>query len=154
LKQHKRTVRAAVIGLAATAGLGVALQASAAPSSDEPKTTLAQAGAQPHGIGAGNMPHDHDYDPAEQVAAARGTDRGAVAAPRRNTERRLDGCSPFYGKPGQCLPEQPPHAQHGGTRRWTCTDVRTLFPQGVVVARADRFQLDTNRDGVACGTGD
>jgi hypothetical protein len=136
-----------VIALAATAGLGVALQASAAPGDPEPRTTLAQAGAEPHGIGAGSMPHDHDHDPAEAVAKAQGTERAAVAAPRKNTEKRLDGCSVFYGKPGQCLPEQPPHATHGGSKRWTCTDVRMLFPQGVTVARADRFQLDTNKTG-------
>jgi hypothetical protein len=39
---------------------------------------------------------------------------------------------------------------------WDCSEVRTLFPKGITLERgsADPLRLDTNKDGVACGTGD
>ncbi len=72
------------------------------------------------------------------------------------------GCRLEYGTPGQCLPRIPPsqaaHAAHGMTPsdRWTCAEVRTLFPAGVTLRSAgiDPLGLDTDRDGTACGSGD
>lgn len=63
-----------------------------------------------------------------------------------------NGCFVDYGIQGeQCVPS---HAAVNGTL--TCEGVKTHggFPDGVKVSGTDRFNLDTNHDGVACGSGD
>lgn len=79
------------------------------------------------------------------------------------------GCLKEYGDNGQCLPAVPPSlAEHlqemkklGGNldamdHRWSCTELRTYFPNGVAVRQAgvDPQHLDTNGDGKACAAGD
>lgn len=61
-----------------------------------------------------------------------------------------NGCYLDYGVPGeQCVPVQ---AATDGTL--TCDGIHKYFSSGVKVSGTDRFQLDTNHDGIACGTGD
>ncbi len=58
------------------------------------------------------------------------------------------GCFIDYGIQGeQCLPAHA--AESNGTL--TCTEVRKHFPEGIKVTGTDRYRLDTNRDGIACG---
>ncbi|MCU0300041.1 MAG: hypothetical protein MUF35_00365 [Candidatus Nanopelagicales bacterium] len=82
------------------------------------------------------------------------------------------GCVLGYGRGDACLPTVPPgeraHAGHHGepadlASRWTCSDVRLLYPRGIAVNDADDglgpegvdpLGLDSNRDGVACGKAD
>jgi hypothetical protein len=66
--------------------------------------------------------------------------------PRR---ARVNGCLPEYGHGGQCVPRRAP-----GGAAVTCRYVRTILPQGVMVHGTDRFGLDRNGDGIACGRGD
>jgi hypothetical protein len=108
--------------------------------------SLAAAAAQPNGIGR---------RVAKPARAVRG-DRSRRVAPERIyaalEARGLNqaGCFIDYGRPGdQCLPA---HVAQGQTV--TCTAVRAHFPDGIVVTRRDRFRLDRNGDGVACGRGD
>jgi hypothetical protein len=70
---------------------------------------------------------------------------------------------PATGRGVVCLPQTPPsHAAHAAltgedlSRYWTCTEVRTLLPQGVVVdtTGSDPLALDSEGDGTACGDGD
>jgi len=62
-----------------------------------------------------------------------------------------NGCYIDYGIPGeQCVPA---HAATNGTL--TCDGVHSHgFPNGIKVSGTDRFGLDTNHDGTACGNGD
>lgn len=81
----------------------------------------------------------------------------------------LGGCLVEYGADGQCLPGVPPslgahvkQMKDAGVdpstmpHTWTCGEVRTYFPEGVLLRQPgiDPQQLDTNGDGTACGTGD
>lgn len=100
-----------------------------------------------------------------------------VERPGRIPESRIGsgvtgGCVLGYGKGRQCLPTVPPgeraHAAHVGavadlTSRWTCSTVWLLFPKGLAVNSrsngvgdegVDPLGLDSNKDGVACGSGD
>jgi len=67
-----------------------------------------------------------------------------------------NGCVKDYGKPGQCLPLQSPMQQQmpDMDHPWTCAEVQELFPEGIAVRGKDTLGLDTNKDRVACGTGD
>lgn len=61
------------------------------------------------------------------------------------------GCFYDYGVPGQeCMPAH--MAKADGSL--DCNGVKMHFPKGVKVSGTDRFKLDTNGDGVACGFGD
>lgn len=79
------------------------------------------------------------------------------------------GCLRQYGENGQCVPQVPPSlANHvrdmkaagldpsAMEHRWSCTELRKYFRDGVAVRRTgvDPQKLDTNGDGRACGTGD
>jgi len=73
----------------------------------------------------------------------------------------VNGCVAGYGRGVQCLPTTPPsHAGHGSGRDmsmyWTCTEARTVLPDGIVVDTpgTDPLGLDGNQDGTACGAGD
>jgi hypothetical protein len=108
--------------------------------------SLAAAAAQPKGAGR------RVAKPARGIRGARGravtSDRIYAALKARGLNE--SGCFVDYGRPGdQCLPA---HLARGGMV--TCADVRTHFRSGIVVARRDRFRLDRNGDGVACGAGD
>jgi len=74
----------------------------------------------------------------------------AVLDDPKQTGVLSNGCAADYGRGGQqCLPARAP-----GDKPLTCAYVVTLFPDGVIVAGRDRFGLDTNGDGLACGAGD
>jgi hypothetical protein len=99
---------------------------------------------------------------AKDLVLGDGTPRKAVEATRDMPAVGNKGCVPQYGKEGQCLPLVPPsqtaHAGHVApqqlTRLWTCSEVRTLFPDGLPLGEADPLNLDTNKDRIACGAGD
>jgi hypothetical protein len=144
----------ALAGLASALVLGgisvTTLNASAEPPTF---TTLAEAAAQPHGIGQ-----------EEEVAKDVKGDKEKKVKPedvfKTNSSKR-GGCIPAYSLGGQCLPTVPPsQAEHVAAGHmkptWECSEVRTMFAQGITLQRgsADPLQLDTNKDGVACGTGD
>ena len=62
----------------------------------------------------------------------------------------FNGCYIDYGILGeQCVPT---HVSSNGTL--TCDGVHMDFPGGVKVTGSDRYKLDVNQDGVACGVGD
>ncbi|MCP2257804.1 hypothetical protein LX15_001490 [Streptoalloteichus tenebrarius] len=60
-----------------------------------------------------------------------------------------DGCDHAYGEPSQCVPWRFPP----GTGE-ACAWLREHGFGPLAVRGRDRHQLDTNRDGVACGRGD
>ena len=144
----------ALAGLASALVLGAASAAAVSASAEPPTfTTLAEAAAQPHGIGQEG-----------EVAKAIKGDKEKKVKPedvfKTNSSKR-GGCIPFYSLGGQCLPTVPPsqaeHVAAGHMKpKWECSEVRTLFAQGITLERgsADPLRLDTNKDGVACGTGD
>jgi hypothetical protein len=110
------------------------------------QASLASAAASPQGNGrrverpAAAVHGDHGRDVVPSDVLGEGRRRGLTAA----------GCFADYGVPGQqCLPA------HAATRGVvTCAGVLAHFPNGVQVSGRDRFRLDRNRDGTACGTGD
>lgn len=144
-----RTRVAILIASVVTAGGAVAaMQAGAAPPS---YTTLDQAASKPVGIGdrgaakelRGDRPQTLPKEVFKDVGAARG------------------GCNVFYGRGGQCLPAVPPsqaeHVAAGHMKpQWDCGEVRLMFQDGIRLtnAKADPERLDTNKDGIACGSGD
>ena len=125
------------------------------PASDsignEPQTSLAAAAAvasERQGSSALGEPRA-SIDPTEIVTA----------------DTALGGCNPAYGASGQCLPVIPPsltaHAKAMADagldpasmpHPWTCEEVRTYFPDGIVVRMTgvDPDGLDADADGVAC----
>ena len=125
--------------------------------------SLAAAAAEPEGIGrrvrrpAARVRGDRSHRVAWASVFAGLSKRGLAADV---------GAMSDYGKPGEeCVPAHagemaptvglPPRPDKP-PRRWVlrCEGVRMHFPGGVVVSGRDRFRLDRNRDGVACGTGD
>lgn len=126
------------------------LSASAAPPT---LTTLAEAAAQPHGIG-------QESEVAKDVKGSKDKKVKPEDVFKTSSSKR-GGCVPFYSLGGQCLPTVPPsqaeHVAAGHMKpKWECPEVRTMFAQGIELQRgsADPLKLDTNKDGVACGTGD
>lgn len=135
----------------------IALEApSDSPVGGEPGATLAEAAA--------SAPTRRDGaqalgDPREAVDPA-----AVVAAPGD-----LGGCRTEYGVAGQCLTVVPPSfAEHAADMRaaglgpaamshpWSCTEVRTLFPDGIAVRAPgiDPLGLDADGDGLGCGPAD
>jgi len=107
---------------------------------------LAAVAAQPNGIGR------RVAKPARAIRGdlGRGVTSDRIYAAQKARGLSEAGCFVDYGRPGdQCLPA---HVAQGQTV--TCTAVRAHFPDGIVVTRLDRFRLDRNGDGVACGRGD
>jgi hypothetical protein len=135
---------------------------------------LATAVAGSDGGIAGVNPEATGVDDGEKKQAAGVPMR--VERPGRIPEDRIGsgvtgGCVLGYGKGKLCLPTVPPgeraHAGHAGVAdlasRWTCSQVWLLFPKGIAVNSSrdgvgsdgvDPLGLDTNEDGVACGSGD
>lgn len=144
----------ALVGLAsalALAGTSVAVMSASA----EPPTftTLSEAAAQPHGIG-------QESEVAKKVKGTKDKKVKPEDVFKTNSSKR-GGCVPHYSLGGQCLPTVPPsqaeHVAAGHMKpKWECPEVRTMFPQGITLERgsADPLKLDTNKDAVACGTGD
>jgi hypothetical protein len=113
---------------------------------NQPQTGLAAAASRATGVGrrtdtpaaAISGDHQRDAQPSDVLGNAKKT--GLSAA----------GCFIDYGVAGQqCVPAS---AATNGVL--TCAGVISLFPQGVTVAGRDRFHLDQNHDGTACGPGD
>ena len=111
------------------------------------QNSLAAAANKPSGTGlrtdgntiASNVSEDHSHNADPSV-----TNQGAASDVAAN------GCLTNYGKPGeQCVPAFNPNNQP-----LTCDYVRQQFPQGVKVTGTDSRRLDTNSDGMACGSGD
>lgn len=141
----------------APAPSGIELEAPPdSPLGGEPGTSLAEAAAsaplQRDGAQALGAPREA-VDPA-LVAAAPGD---------------LGGCRTEYGAAGQCLTVVPPSlAEHAADMRaagldptamshpWSCTEVRTGFPDGIAVRAPgiDPLGLDADGDQLACGPDD
>jgi hypothetical protein len=107
----------------------------------------------------------------ERSAETLGPPRAAVAPDEIlvGQAETLGGCRPEYGETGQCLPVVPPsmadhyqQMQDAGidpstmAHAWTCGELRTYFPEGIVVrvAGVDPDGLDRDGDGLGCGPGD
>ncbi len=177
-RRHQMTARTvlrlvlALVALVLAAGLMPA--AAQVASNDEPDGSP-RAGADPADqpapssltrVAQRGRPSDVEDDRVNHgrapiAEAVRGTAKKVLPSEVLNEQSQRGGCVKGYGQPGQCLPTQPPvqrgHGGHGSPAvpaRWTCTDVRLLFKDGLQVDRADRLRLDSNRDGVACGPQD
>lgn len=89
------------------------------------------------------------------AAGVKATGQGAAPATTASSTAQqtglgTNGCYIDYGIQGQeCLPA---HAAANGTL--TCDGVRKHFPHGIAVTGTDRFHLDHNADGIACGHGE
>lgn len=129
------------------------------------ETSLAQAAS------SSEVPVTVDGVPAAPDRAAGLTPRGAIDPGEVLGEgpSTLGGCLPEYGSNGQCLPVIPPSmAEHARDmartgsdpaamlHRWSCTEVRQLFPDGLPVRQAgvDPQGLDASKDDTACGADD
>lgn len=68
----------------------------------------------------------------------------------QQTRVSVAGCLTDYGMQGQqCLP-----ASSVVNNKLLCDAVKRQFPQGIMVMGTDRYNLDRNGDGTACGIGD
>ena len=161
----RTTLSFAAIGIAASVGcFGVASVSAVAehqgrapspppaPSAAATGMSLAEAAGKPHGIGARDL-------------RGHGKARGKAAGAKNNRREgdgavvNINGCIVGYGDGGQCLPAVPPSAAAMGHTRlempWRCQEVRLYFAHGVkLTGKTDVLKLDSNKDGVACGTGD
>ena len=146
--------------------------------SPTPTAATSDAGSARHGQAAlrdvATKPYITDAVPnALQAAVNAGThvQAGRIAMHRitrseglSNAKKVLDkgaqtaGCTVGYGRSGACLPLVSPagQAMGGMTMRWTCAEVRSLFPHGIALTTrgVDPQHLDANNDGTACGAGD
>ncbi|HEX8227059.1 MAG TPA: hypothetical protein VF572_04295 [Candidatus Saccharimonadales bacterium] len=111
------------------------------------QSSLASAASAPTGAGmrtdkpaAGvKGGHDHRVDPSQ------------VRQDPMATGVNSAGCYIDYGRAGdQCLPA----GISKGTGTVKCEEVRKRFAEGLKVTGTDRFRLDSNGDGTACGAGD
>lgn len=96
------------------------------------------------------------FGPSDQPAAGVNGDHSYHVEPDdvygdpTQTGIGANGCYLDYGTPGvQCLP-----AHAAQDKQLTCAGVLEHFPEGISVSGEDRFHLDTNLDGVACGAAD
>lgn len=110
------------------------------------QTSLSTAASTPSGTGT------RTDNVASGVAGSTGNAKAAPStADQQKTGINSAGCFFDYGIPGQeCVPAS--MANSDGTL--SCTGVRMHFPKGVKVSGTDRFHLDANHDGTACGSGD
>ncbi|BCW79723.1 hypothetical protein NicSoilC5_17420 [Arthrobacter sp. NicSoilC5] len=134
-----------------------------ADPANRPQTSLKEVASKEHApAGAGPRPAPQGPPPVARgpVLPSQVFERGAQNA---------GGCLKEYGENGQCVPAVPPSlAQHlqdmrnagantaGMEHRWSCTELRHYFQNGVAVRQRgiDPQHLDTNGDGKACGPGD
>lgn len=117
------------------------------PASQQ-QSSLASAASSPTGAG------QRVDKPASDVQGDHNTHHSSsdVYGDPNQTGIGVNGCYIDYGVQGQeCVPA---HAATDG--KLTCEGVRTHggFPNGVKVTGKDRFNLDKNHDGTACGAGD
>ncbi len=113
---------------------------------NQKQNSLASAASQPTGTGK------RVAKPAAGVSGSTVHNNQAANNNAAGSGIGANGCYVDYGKQGeQCVPV---HAATNGVL--TCDGVRTHggFPNGVIVSGTDRFNLDTNKDGTACGAGD
>lgn len=121
-------------------------QAGRDPSSQQ-QTSLAYAASSANGAGsrtdkpaAGVSGHNHTQ-----------TSYSDVYGDPQKTGINSAGCFVDYGIPGeQCVPA----GLAGDDGLLTCAELRSQFADGVKLSGSDRFHLDHNRDGWACGTGE
>jgi hypothetical protein len=132
--------------------------AAGAPSGNG--KSLSDALAQPHGAAASGVTPDSagvNNGTTKQASglAMRSLARGEQDA-GVNDAARTGGCAPGYGDGRSCLPVAPPsaaqHAGHNVKVAWTCTELLTLFPQGIPlqVRGTDPLGLDEDGNGIAC----
>lgn len=130
------------------------------PSSNGKGQSLREALSQPHGVAAAGVTADGagvNNGTTKQASglAMRSLARGEQDA-GVNDAARTGGCAPGYGDGRSCLPVAPPsaaqHAGHGVKVPWTCTELLTLFPQGIPlqVRGTDPLGLDEDGNGIAC----
>jgi hypothetical protein len=124
-------------------------------------------------VAASQVPPVSDWIEPEASGVNEGTKKQAasvqlqpapIVAPEEvlPTSGQISGCVAGYGRGAVCLPQTPPsHAGHGGLTGdmsgfWTCAELRSLLPDGIVVdtPESDGLGLDGNGDGTACGAGD
>lgn len=175
--RHWTTGVAAAGLVTALAVVAIGSGGTARATAHVPALTLEQAMSQPHGVAAGDPIHDSIKDSHKsQNPDAKGVDEGNKKQ-ATGTKTRKDappvtaeqlyqkgdfsaGCTIGYGHGKACLPVTPPSAGAMGMTvkqmPWTCTEVRTLLPAGILldVKGVDPAHLDTNGDGTACGQGD
>jgi hypothetical protein len=143
----------AEINLAEAAAYKEQLRSQVDTTSGEPRsgrdpatqqqTSLSSAASSPSG--AGTQIDPPVSDPNSQDASA-----SLVLGDPSQTGLNASGCFYDYGIPGQqCVPAQ---AANGGVL--ACSGVHKYFPSGVIVSGTDRFHLDNNLDGTACGSDD
>jgi hypothetical protein len=149
-------------GLAEAAGREPAAQDRA--RIPEAPSGLARAAAQDPGEEApGQVRRSAPEDRTRGLAERGRTEPGQVF----EESTAPGGCLAEYGADGQCLPAVPPSlAQHledmrrsgldpdAMEHRWSCSEVRTYFPDGITVRGGDPQGLDVNGDGLACGPGE
>jgi len=115
---------------------------------NQAQTSLAAAASTPSGTGTRT----------EKVASAvtgttgsKVTPNQVYSAEQQKTGINDAGCFYDYGIPGQqCMPAHMANADGS----LSCDAVRMHFPDGLKVSGTDRFHLDKNGDGTACGYGD
>lgn len=116
---------------------------------DQVQSSLAAAASQPVGIG------QQVAKPAANVTGThRQTPASSVLPDTKNTGVLASGCLAGYGQPGaQCIPAHPANNQ-----AVTCAYLRKLLPEttakGIQVNGTDTLKLDTNKNKLACGSGD
>lgn len=112
---------------------------------NQSQSSLLSAAAQSNGIGR------RTDKPAVGVRGdTRRVDPASVLPDSKKTGVMANGCLIDYGQPGQeCVP-----ARMISKTSIACDEIRKVFPNGVLVSGTDRFGLDTDSDGIACGPGD
>ncbi|MDF2048699.1 hypothetical protein [Arthrobacter sp. Cr_A7] len=133
--------------------------ADAPPGIGKPQS-LSEALAQPHGVAAaGVTPEGAGVNDGTTKQAPGHTLRTLTRGEQDagvNDAARTGGCAPGYGDGRSCLPVAPPsaaqHAGHTVKVAWTCTELLTLFPQGIPlqVRGTDPLGLDEDGNGIAC----
>lgn len=110
------------------------------------QTSLADAASTP------NVSGNRNAKPAAGVSGDNHQDASHDHANGHMSSSRINsaGCFIDYGKQGeQCLP-----AGLADDGKVTCAEVRSRFASGISVTGSDHLGIDTNKDGVACGSGD
>jgi hypothetical protein len=114
--------------------------------STQQQTSLAAAASRPNGPGL------QTDTPAKDVNTSHaGHNHGSAAAAKKTSGVNSAGCYTDYGKQGEeCLSV----SIAGPGNNPTCAQIRSVFKNGILVSGADRFALDTNKNGTACDPAD
>ncbi|MBL8159622.1 hypothetical protein JNJ66_04140 [Candidatus Saccharibacteria bacterium] len=121
----------------------------------QPQNSLQSAASKPIGTESNIQTPDDGSTPAAGVNTDHSGHTGHTPVPGSSANEAQEsgvssgGCLIDYGKAGeQCL-------QYPGSRdKITCEYVRTKFKDGIAATGTDRFNLDRNKDKIACGKGD